>query len=246
MLPRPGRRRDCACWWSRTTPTCSSRRSPWCRSSGIGPPGLKSAELALHRFLERSAFDVPIADIGLPVFWGGSRRKAAEPKSKLPVIFATGQRPPDHPPVHSISGCASLTDRSAGRSARAGSASHERPCVSLRLRRGRLVGLRRAGRGPASRMPPRQTARGPDPGRSKISAVRSARVRLRVAVRTALLRLRVSIPGGRRFGGIPPPLVGAAVPLGFPVGCDIYRASGNGEHCKSPAETGASAKNRVG
>ncbi len=63
--------------------------------------GVKSAELALHRFLE-GAFDVLVADVGLPGLSGQDLAEKLQGRSELPVIFATGQPAPARPPLRGI------------------------------------------------------------------------------------------------------------------------------------------------
>lgn len=62
---------------------------------------MRSAELALHRFLE-GAFDLLIADVGLPGLSGRDLAEKLEARCALPVIFATGQPAPDQMPRHGI------------------------------------------------------------------------------------------------------------------------------------------------
>ncbi|MEJ7686203.1 MAG: response regulator [Variovorax sp.] len=58
--------------------------------------GVQSAERALDRFTE-GAFDVLMADIGLPALSGLDLAKKLRERCKLPVIFASGQSEPDAP-----------------------------------------------------------------------------------------------------------------------------------------------------
>jgi CheY-like chemotaxis protein len=57
--------------------------------------------LPLHRFLE-GAFDVLIADVGLPGLSGRDLAEKLEARCDLPVIFATGQPAPDLMPRRGI------------------------------------------------------------------------------------------------------------------------------------------------
>ena len=63
--------------------------------------GVRSAELAIHRFLE-GAFDVLIADIGLPGLSGQDLAEKLQGRCNLPVIFATGQSAPAQLPLRAI------------------------------------------------------------------------------------------------------------------------------------------------
>ncbi len=58
--------------------------------------GVKSAERALDRFTE-GAFDMLMADIGLPALSGLDLAQKLRERCTLPVIFASGQRPPETP-----------------------------------------------------------------------------------------------------------------------------------------------------
>lgn len=71
------------------------------RALGHWATGVRSAELALHRFLE-GAFDLVIADVGLPGLSGRDLAEKLEARCELPVIFATGQPAPDPMPRHGI------------------------------------------------------------------------------------------------------------------------------------------------
>lgn len=71
------------------------------RALGHWATGVRSAELALHRFLE-GAFDLLIADVGLPGLSGRDLAEKLEARCALPVIFATGQPAPDQMPRHGI------------------------------------------------------------------------------------------------------------------------------------------------
>lgn len=63
--------------------------------------GVRSAELALHRFLE-GAFDLLIADIGLPGLSGRDLAEKLQGRCDLPVIFATARPAPDPMPRRGI------------------------------------------------------------------------------------------------------------------------------------------------
>jgi CheY-like chemotaxis protein len=63
--------------------------------------GVRSAELALHRFLE-GVFDVLVADVGLPGLSGQDLAEKLQGRCRLPVIFATGQTAPARPPMRGI------------------------------------------------------------------------------------------------------------------------------------------------
>ena len=58
--------------------------------------GVKSAESALARFLE-GAFDLVMADVGLPALSGLELAGKLQARCKLPIIFATGMRLPKVP-----------------------------------------------------------------------------------------------------------------------------------------------------
>ena len=62
---------------------------------------MRSAELALHRFLE-GVFDVLVADVGLPGLSGQDLAEKLQGRCRLPVIFATGQTAPARPPMRGI------------------------------------------------------------------------------------------------------------------------------------------------
>lgn len=63
--------------------------------------GVRSAELALQRFLE-GAFDLLIADIGLPGLSGRDLAEKLQGRCDLPVIFATARPAPDPMPRRGI------------------------------------------------------------------------------------------------------------------------------------------------
>lgn len=58
--------------------------------------GVRSAEGALDRFLE-GAFDVLIADVGLPALSGLELAGKLQARCRLPIIFATARQAPDRP-----------------------------------------------------------------------------------------------------------------------------------------------------
>ena len=60
--------------------------------------GVRSAESALARFLE-GAFDVLIADVGLPALSGLELAGKLQARCKLPIIFATASQPPEGAPA---------------------------------------------------------------------------------------------------------------------------------------------------
>ncbi|RZL87466.1 MAG: response regulator [Variovorax sp.] len=62
-------------------------------SLGHWATGVKSAEGALNRFLE-GAFDVLVADVGLPALSGCELAEMLQARCRVPVIFATGREPP--------------------------------------------------------------------------------------------------------------------------------------------------------
>jgi CheY-like chemotaxis protein len=71
------------------------------RALGHWATGVRSAEVALHRFLE-GAFDVLIADIGLPGLSGRDLAEKLQRRCDLPVIFATAQPAPARLPARGI------------------------------------------------------------------------------------------------------------------------------------------------
>jgi CheY-like chemotaxis protein len=71
------------------------------RTLGHWATGVRSAEVALHRFLE-GAFDVLIADVGLPGLSGRDLAEKLQGRCDLPVVFATAQPAPDRLPARGI------------------------------------------------------------------------------------------------------------------------------------------------
>ncbi|MDR6859631.1 response regulator [Variovorax guangxiensis] len=63
--------------------------------------GVRSAEGALDRFLE-GAFDVLMADIGLPALSGLELADKLQARCALPIIFATASQEPDRPIAGSV------------------------------------------------------------------------------------------------------------------------------------------------
>jgi len=63
--------------------------------------GVRSAEGALDRFLE-GAFDVLMADIGLPALSGLELAGKLQARCGLPIIFATASQVPDRPIAGSV------------------------------------------------------------------------------------------------------------------------------------------------
>jgi CheY-like chemotaxis protein len=63
--------------------------------------GVRSAEGALDRFLE-GAFDVLMADVGLPALSGLELADKLQARCALPIIFATASQEPDRPIAGSV------------------------------------------------------------------------------------------------------------------------------------------------
>ncbi|MES1264578.1 MAG: response regulator [Variovorax sp.] len=66
------------------------------RLLGHWATGVRSAETAKDRYLE-GAFDVLMADVGLPALSGLDLAEALRARHRLAVIFATGRPRPDNP-----------------------------------------------------------------------------------------------------------------------------------------------------